>query len=74
MTGYGKKQAVKQGELLFAINNQVLKQHMSDWQPVDTCCGLMRLPLLSKNTRDQGPEQASLSGTPLFAKYEQSYS
>ena len=24
MTGYGKKQAMKQGELLFAINNQVL--------------------------------------------------
>jgi len=28
-------------------------QHMSDWQLVDTCCGLIRLPLLSKNTGDQ---------------------
>ena len=28
-------------------------QHMSDWQLVDSCWGLMKVPLLSKNTGDQ---------------------
>jgi len=39
MTGYGKKQAMQQGELLFAINNQVLK---SAYEWLATCWHLLR--------------------------------